>query len=242
MATGPVKLLNILRVPGVVEILLASRPAWLWDAAEGRILFANAAGTAFFRESHLSALRRRRFDSAQPGFAALVRAAATLPRDGTPRLALLRFYIGPRDVTVPCRCHLPDGGRWPNAVMVAAAAGARDSRPPEAQAAILFDDLDRPVVLHRDGEEVYRNVAADEAEAQIERSEFDLEWHGDRLRLCIGDDGDEAVDEPCLSGRRVRPVWFRAASAASCRSRRTVRAPNSRIHSRKRRRRSRRSR
>jgi len=62
--------LNDIAVQEKLESLLAiSEPAWLWDGDQGRILWANRAGAAFWGEIDLVRLTERQFDRAMPGIA-----------------------------------------------------------------------------------------------------------------------------------------------------------------------------
>ncbi len=52
-------------------LLAAPAPAWLWDFAQGAILWANRSGVAFWGEVDLVRLTERRFDRAMPAVARL---------------------------------------------------------------------------------------------------------------------------------------------------------------------------
>ncbi len=186
MPTGSVMLCDILSVPRVREIVFDGTPAWLWDGPAGRILFANAAGVAFFRTAGLTALQARRFDVSRPGLMPLARAATSLPRDGAPRLATLRFFVGARDIPLLCSCRLVGDRMGPNWVLVEAAQPSGDERSLEAQAAVLFDGWDEPVRLHGEYGLLYENPAARAGSGGAAGQTVELDGTGQKLRLEIG--------------------------------------------------------
>lgn len=47
----------------IEEFLSSQDPVWVWDGENGRIAWANAAGTAFWGEKNFECLRTRRFDA-----------------------------------------------------------------------------------------------------------------------------------------------------------------------------------
>jgi len=150
---------GFLRATGVAEAMLGTAPAWVWDVAEGRILLSSAAGVLFFGEQDLAALMKRRFDLARPGMNQLARLARTLPGDGAARLSLLRFFVGLRDISMPCRCSLlPDAGA--NVVLVIATGGNASTLGLAERFDMLFADADVGLVLSGADGELRRNAAA----------------------------------------------------------------------------------
>lgn len=53
----------------IEEFLSSQDPVWVWDAENGRVAWANAAGAAFWGEENFESLRMRRFDVKTPGVA-----------------------------------------------------------------------------------------------------------------------------------------------------------------------------
>ena len=160
--TGRTDSSALLRAQGVAAAILGVAPAWLWDVAEGRILLASAAGIGFFDEPGLESLSAREFDMRRPVMAQLARMGTSLPQDGTPRLSLLRFFVGFRDVSVPCQCSLvPEAGR-DLVLAVANIPGAPSSTPDDivARATAAFASLTCPLILRGASGELYRNEAA----------------------------------------------------------------------------------
>src|SRR5580692_6510446 len=84
--------LALLRDPRLAAPATSAWPAWLWSTDASRILWSNAAGAALFGAADISALMQRRFDSANPTAAQIIRLANTLPSAGSPRLERLRGF------------------------------------------------------------------------------------------------------------------------------------------------------
>ncbi|WP_114011346.1 ATP-binding protein [Cohaesibacter intestini] len=89
--------------PTIGAVLLDSRPAWVWNGEGNRILWANAAGLAFFGEVSMDAMLNRSFGDVHPArrhLARLVRNA----RSNAPMLDRLRFFLGAEAITCNCLC------------------------------------------------------------------------------------------------------------------------------------------
>ncbi len=89
--------------PTIGAVLLDSRPAWVWNADGNRILWANAAGLAFFSETSMESLLARSFGDVHPARRHLARLARNA-RPDTPTLDQLRFFLGLSFVTLSCLC------------------------------------------------------------------------------------------------------------------------------------------
>ena len=89
--------------PTIGAVLLDSRPGWVWNAEGNRILWANAAGLAFFGEDSMEALLNRSFGDVHPARRHLARLARNA-RPDTPTLDMLRFFLGLSFVTLSCLC------------------------------------------------------------------------------------------------------------------------------------------
>ena len=74
-------------------------PAFVFRGDGRGILWANAAGVAFFGASGMGALLDRRFFAASPTTRSLARLAKALPVDQS-RLEILRFNFGVRQVAL----------------------------------------------------------------------------------------------------------------------------------------------
>nr|WP_321483941.1 ATP-binding protein [uncultured Cohaesibacter sp.] len=89
--------------PTIGAVLLDSRPAWVWNGEGNRILWANAAGLAFFGETNMDALLERSFGDVHPARRHLARLARNA-RPDAPTLDTLRFFLGLSFVTLSCLC------------------------------------------------------------------------------------------------------------------------------------------
>jgi PAS domain S-box-containing protein len=81
---------GVLRNPALAPHAISDRPAWLFDATGGRLVFANAAAAALTLPAEL---RER-----------VARMAETLPADGAPRLERLRHLGDGIGQTITCAC------------------------------------------------------------------------------------------------------------------------------------------
>ncbi|HWJ75404.1 MAG TPA: ATP-binding protein [Kaistia sp.] len=121
--------LDLAALPAVGSALLAPRPTLLFQADGRRILFANAAGAAFFGERRMEALLDRTFSVALPATDQIARAARSLA-PGASRLERIRFAgsAGFSSVAAECvRLTLP-GGEPAVLVRLPEARGAGDTQ------------------------------------------------------------------------------------------------------------------
>ncbi|MFN7169110.1 MAG: ATP-binding protein [Pannonibacter sp.] len=116
----------------LAPLIVAERPAWLWNATGDRVLWANAAGAAFFDArspqalASLSGLDRAQ---ARPH---LARIATTGPVD-RPSLERLRFYKGLKVVLFTCQCRRLVLGTGESAALIMAADGPVQASRPDAE-------------------------------------------------------------------------------------------------------------
>nr|WP_321445693.1 ATP-binding protein [uncultured Cohaesibacter sp.] len=89
--------------PTIGAVLLDSRPAWVWNGEGNRVLWANAAGLAFFGETSMDAMLDRSFGDVHPARRHLARLARNA-RANAPMLDRLRFFLGTEAVTCSCLC------------------------------------------------------------------------------------------------------------------------------------------
>jgi PAS domain S-box-containing protein len=97
--------------PTLEDLRGAASPAWLWDSARLRIVWANAAGLAFFDAETLFDLVDRPFDRREPGVARIVELGRNL-QHGEAKPALLAFPSAGTVSPLACLCYahaLPDG-------------------------------------------------------------------------------------------------------------------------------------
>jgi PAS domain S-box-containing protein len=83
----------------------ASTPAWLWDGARGRIVWANASGIAQFDGQSVFDLIDRKFDAREPGIERLAELTQQL-QNGERQNALLHFPSTGQIVPMDCYCSL----------------------------------------------------------------------------------------------------------------------------------------
>ncbi|WP_106754942.1 ATP-binding protein [Pannonibacter carbonis] len=115
----------------LAPLIAADRPAWLWAAGGDRVLWANAAGAAFFDAASPQALASLSgLDRAQAR-PHLARIATTGPTD-RPSLERLRFYKGLKVVLFTCQCRRLVLGTGETAALIIAADGPIRTARPEA--------------------------------------------------------------------------------------------------------------
>jgi PAS domain S-box-containing protein len=91
--------------PTLEDLREADQPAWLWDSARARIVWANRAGVLAFDATSLFDLIDRPFDTQEAGVARVMALAAQLER-GKPERALLHFPSVGAVVPLVCQCWL----------------------------------------------------------------------------------------------------------------------------------------
>lgn len=103
--------LDICTLDAVSGLVGDARPAWVWSQDGRRILWANAAGAAFFRASSMTSLLERTLPDNAPARLHLERVARNGASDRD-TVGRLRFFVGPQAIqltTLARRIHLPDG-------------------------------------------------------------------------------------------------------------------------------------
>lgn len=130
-----------LEAPTLEDLRTLAGPAWLWDGARGRIVWANPAGVAYFSGESLFDLIDRPFDLAEPGVEQITALSKKLSR-GQVESTLLHFPSSGRTAPLPCRCtiHALADGR---AGLLVIAAGPSDaaSEIPMEKLTLAFDLL-----------------------------------------------------------------------------------------------------
>lgn len=110
--------LDLSALPAVGAAMLSARPSFVWAADGRRVLWANAAGAAFFGAADIETLLQRHFSETLPATTQIARFARALPQGAT-RLERISFATGGRLQSLSAACTrmaLPDGG---NAVLIA---------------------------------------------------------------------------------------------------------------------------
>ncbi len=147
--------------PTLEDLRDKQTPAWLWDAARARVVWANKAGVAAFDATNLFDLIDRAFDPQEAGVARIKTLATELER-GTSARALLHFPSVGAVVPLDCRCwtHALADGRV-GILVVQEPEKPKLSVTPQDVAASVVDGLPMAVlVLAADGGFLHGNAAA----------------------------------------------------------------------------------
>ncbi len=201
--------LDLAALPAVGTALLDPRPAWVFRGDGAGILWANAAGAAFFGNETMGALLERRIGSANPVVKQLARLARLLPTD-TPRMEILRFAFGFNLTAIPAACrriNLPDGK---SAVLaIASADGPKESLASRADrlADIIAGDDCLVAVLAVDG----RIVGASGGFEKFAPASTTIDALADAVRA-----GSERIAKRSIRvGRNIRPAGVARFDAGS---------------------------
>jgi len=140
-STSVAGILNRPEAPTLEDLRTLASPAWLWDGARGRIVWANPAGVAYFGGESLFDLIDRPFDLAEPGVEQITALSKKLSR-GQVESALLHFPSSGHTVPLPCRCtiHALADGRA-GLLVIAANSSDAVSEIPTEKLALAFDLL-----------------------------------------------------------------------------------------------------
>jgi PAS domain S-box-containing protein len=128
-------------MPTLEDLRNVPDAAWLWDGARGRIVWANAAGIAYFGGTSLFDLIDRPFDFAEPGVERVVGLSLSLQRGQTEK-ALLHFPSSGHTVPVSCNCTIHALGDGRSGVLVIASSANLAAREiPSEKLSQAFDLL-----------------------------------------------------------------------------------------------------
>jgi PAS domain S-box-containing protein len=147
--------------PTLEDLRESPAPAWLWDAARGRIIWANRAGVVAFEATSLFDLIDRSFDPKEAGVARIQDLGAKLSRSESER-ALLHFPSVGAVVPLDCRCwlHQLADGRAGILVVQEPAKPVLAAAPNDIASSVLAA-LPLPLlVLDGDGKFMHGNAAA----------------------------------------------------------------------------------
>ena len=95
--------LDLSALPTVGPALLSARPTFVWAADGRRVLWANAAGAAFFGVAEVDSLLERRFSETLPSTSQIARFARALPKGAT-RMERISFATGGRLQSLAASC------------------------------------------------------------------------------------------------------------------------------------------
>ena len=96
--------LQVIQNERLSALCLSAAPAWLWSDTGERLLWANAAGCAFFHAPDEDALLARTFGPADPYRRLVKQLAAILSLSGALRLERLRGFGAPLGGLMTCGC------------------------------------------------------------------------------------------------------------------------------------------
>ncbi|HET7716298.1 MAG TPA: ATP-binding protein [Bauldia sp.] len=145
--------LDLAALPQVGAQLLSPRPAFVFRADGSAVLWANAAGVAFFGAQSAAALLDRVFARDSALAVHLARLSKSLPADHD-RVELLRFNLGVTQAVLVAACRRLDLGGGARAVLVLAPSEAtRESLSTSAErlADVLAGTDSLAAVIDRDG-------------------------------------------------------------------------------------------
>ncbi len=193
--------------PTLEDLRDVPEAAWLWDGIRARIVWANAAGLAWFGSASLFELVDRPFDFSEPGVERICQFARHLRRGQVERV-LLQFPSAGSAAPIDCTCMvhaLPDGR---SGILVVAAGAVRQPGATAPDILAAFDVLPQGALLAgRDGAIHHLNAAALLMLGATQRGS---------LEAVLGDSGaaDDILARTAAAGTvsLVRPVTIRIGS------------------------------
>jgi PAS domain S-box-containing protein len=128
--------------PTLEDLRKHAAGVWLWDGARGRIVWANAAGVAYFGGQSVFDLVDRPFDTSEPGVERIMALAGTLAR-GQSETGLLHFPSSGHAAPMVAKCtvHALADGRAGILVIDETAAAAKTPDLPPERLTLAFDQL-----------------------------------------------------------------------------------------------------
>ncbi|GAA3848552.1 hypothetical protein GCM10022626_18150 [[Pseudomonas] carboxydohydrogena] len=138
---------------------LSAAPAWVWSEAGHRLLWANAAGRAFFRASDDDALLARTFGPADPYRRQVKQLASILAPSGALRLERLRGFGAHLGGLMTCGCsRISLDGE--SGILIAAAQPGGRVQPFAERLRALIEDIGLPAAAFVNGHLEVANSAA----------------------------------------------------------------------------------
>ncbi|MBV8793078.1 MAG: hypothetical protein JO237_13630, partial [Pseudolabrys sp.] len=136
-----------LRDPRLAAHALSPAPAWLWNAAATRLLWANPTGAAILQAASPAAALDMEFDPSQVPVAQIARLSATLPTGAMPRLERLQGFGADQNHALTCICSriALDGGE--PAILVVATERAGPDLPLTQRIEQMLLTLNEPVAV-----------------------------------------------------------------------------------------------
>jgi len=151
--------LQAIRNSRLSAFCLSAAPAWVWSEGGSRLLWANAAGRAFFRAASDDALLAHTFGPADPYRRLMKQLAATLPPSGALRLERLRGFGAPLGGLTTCGCaRISLDGE--SGILIAAGEPGGRTPPFADRVTALIEGIEQPAVAFVDGRMIAANAAA----------------------------------------------------------------------------------
>lgn len=151
--------LQAIRNSRLSTFCLSAAPAWVWSEAGHRLLWANAAGRAFFRAPSDDALLERTFGPADPYRRQVKQLASILAPSGTLRLERLRGFGAHLGGLMTCGCARMSLNGESGILIAAEQPGGRV--PPFAERLrALIEGLEGPAVAFVNGHLEAANTTA----------------------------------------------------------------------------------
>lgn len=151
--------LQAIRNSRLSTFCLSAAPAWVWSEAGNRLLWANAAGRAFFRVPSDDALLERPFGPADPYRRQVKQLASILAPSGALRLERLRGFGAHLGGLMTCGCARMSLNGESGILIAAEQPGGRVSPFPERLRA-LIEGIEGPAVAFVNGHLEAANTAA----------------------------------------------------------------------------------
>ncbi len=143
-------------------------PAWLWDFARGRIVWANRAGIAFWGEATLFDLLDHRFDPMGATVKKIREIAKTVEKDDSESDEVIFFPEAGQLVKCTCRLSPLEGGRTGLLVAARRTGGKGQEAGGELFAQVVNSSPFALGVFDRAGQLIYANAALGDIFANTE--------------------------------------------------------------------------
>jgi PAS domain S-box-containing protein len=151
--------LQAIRDSRLSTFCLSAAPAWVWSESGERLLWANAAGCAFFRAASEDALLERTFGPADPHRRQVKQLASTLAPSGALRLERLRGFGAHLGGLMTCGCaRLSLNGQ--TGILIAAELPFEKVLSFSDRLMALIEGIELPAVAFVDGRLAGGNTAA----------------------------------------------------------------------------------
>lgn len=143
----------------LAALSLAAAPAWVWSTDGEHLLWANAAGCAFFGADNEAALIAKHFGPADPHRRQVKQLAPRLSSSGALRLERLRGFGAPLGGLMTCGC-AKVSLRGTEGILIAAELPWTRVPAFSERVAALIESIEQPVIAFAEGRPLAANSAA----------------------------------------------------------------------------------